>query len=237
MVGQQISGLVDLLFPPVCPICRVLLRGASSPFCLSCVSNISPLPAGRCSRCALPFVSENSSAHLCAECCRKPPCFSQVSAAGLYAGSLKTALQRFKYSGAIDLDRPLVSLLLPRVSSVDRDDIIVPVPMHVSRLRQRGYNQSLLLAKMLAFKLRRPLCSQVLQRIKDNPPQQGLGARQRALNLGGAFVSPRRLDGRGILLVDDVMTTGATIRACAQALMVAGSGQVRVAVIARAPRH
>jgi len=195
------------------------------------------MPPGRCSLCALPFTAEQSSSHLCAACHRKPPVFSRVSAAGLYAGSLKTALQRFKYSGRIDLDRPLANLLLDQLPPLEPETILVPVPLHASRLRQRGYNQSQLIAKVLAYKLQFSLEPLILKRTVDGHTQQGLGARQRALNLSGAFAATRRLDGLQFLLVDDVMTTGATVAACSIALVDAGAARVTVAVVARAPRH
>jgi ComF family protein len=236
-IFEQIGGLLDLLFPPVCPLCLTLLRGLSPPFCGDCRADILPLPQARCSRCALPFPTQEGSCHLCGDCSRKLPLFAQVTAAGLYAGSLKTALQRFKYAGMIDLDRPLARLLLECLPPALDAEIIVPVPLHVSRLRRRGYNQSLLLAKELAHKLLLPLRPEILERIVDSHTQQGLSARQRALNLNGAFVAKRRLDGRHILLIDDVMTTGTTLTSCTQALLDAGAAQVSVAVVARAAKH
>jgi len=164
------------------------------------------------------------------------PEFSAVYAAGLYAGALKKALQRFKYAGAVDLDRPLARLLLAEIPSDGLLDVIVPVPLHSARLRQRGYNQSLLLAKVLAHNLQIPVDQTVLQRIVDSHSQQGLGARQRTQNLRAAFRGISRLDGRSVLLVDDVMTTGATVSACTQALFEVGVKTVNIAVIARAPR-
>lgn len=234
--GQQLAGLVDLLFPPACPVCLGPLTVASS-FCSPCTAAITPLPPGRCSRCALPFVATSSSSHHCADCCRQLPAFSAVYAAGLYAGTLQQALQRFKYAGAVDLDQPLAGLLRAQIPAESCDDLIVPVPLHRSRLRRRGYNQSLLLAKLLAFNLRIPCDPHVLQRVVDSHSQQGLGARQRALNLRDAFVGTRRLDGRRVLLVDDVMTTGATVAVCTQALRDVGAANINVAVIARAARH
>jgi len=238
-VGRQIGGLVDLLFPPACPIClrSLPVSAPESPFCALCSSAITPLPPGRCSRCALPFIATSSSSHLCADCCRKLPAFSAVYAAGLYAGALKRALQRFKYSGAVDLDRPLAKLLEIQIPPVVGNEVIVPVPLHLSRLRRRGYNQSLLLARVLAHNLRITLDHSSLRRVVDSHSQQGLDARQRARNLCNAFIGTRRLDGRSVLLVDDVMTTGATVAACTQVLYDVGVRRVNVAVIARAPRH
>ena len=238
-IGQQIGGLVDFLFPAACPICLKTFTFAapSSSFCTLCSSTITPLPSGRCSRCALPFKATSSSSHYCADCSRRPPSFSAVFAAGLYSGPLQLALQRFKYAGAIDLDQPLAKLLYEQIPPDIEEHVIVPVPLHVSRLRQRGYNQSLLLAKVLAHNLQFSLEQAILKRTVDSHSQQGLDARQRARNLNDAFIATRRMDGCRVLLVDDVMTTGATVSACTQALIDVGVMTVNIAVIARAPRH
>lgn len=237
--GQQMLGLADLLFPPACPICLrpLSLSTEASSFCAFCTAEIAPLPAGRCSLCALPFVASTSSSHYCADCSRKLPAYSSVHAAGLYTDALKQALQRFKYSGAVDLDKPLADLLFTQIPSNICCDVIVPVPLHVSRLRTRGYNQSLLLARVLAHNLHFLLEPAVLQRTVATHSQQGLDARQRARNLSNTFVCTRRMDRCRVLLVDDVMTTGATVSACTQALIEAGASRVDIAVIARAPRH
>jgi ComF family protein len=150
---------------------------------------------------------------------------------------LKQALQRFKYAGAVELDRPLAKLLAARIPSDSGIDLIVPVPLHPSRLRQRGYNQSLLLARVLAHNLQIPLNQTILRRVVDSHSQQGLGARQRSQNLRAAFSGTGRLDGLSILLVDDVMTTGATVSVCTRALLDIGAISVKISVIARAPRY
>ena len=238
-IGHQVNGLADFLFPPACPVCHgPLVALQSNPdFCNLCSDEICFLPSGRCSCCAVPFNATSSSSHLCTDCLKQRPLFSSVFAAGVYSGSLKLALQKFKYAGAVNLDRPLAKLLLAQIPVDTRHDLIVPVPLHVARLRQRGYNQSLLLAKVLADNLHVFLGQEILQRGIDSPHQQGLNARQRAKNLQGAFFGTCRLDGRTVLLVDDVMTTGATVAACSQILKRLGANDVNVAVIARAPRH
>lgn len=235
-IRRQFSALLDLLFPPACSICRTLLPPSCSSFCSRCRAAIEALPPAHCSCCALPFAAAANSSHLCADCSRELPPFSRVYAAGLYSGALRQALQQFKYSGAIDLDRPLADLLGERLVSLDEELTLVPVPLHPRRLRRRGYNQSLLLARALARNLQFPTESTLLERVADSHSQQGLDARQRALNMRGAFRSRRSLRGERYLLVDDVMTTGATVTACSRTLLDAGAAEVRVAVIARAPR-
>jgi len=238
-IGQQLSGLADFLFPPACPVCHSNLAASenASDFCDLCNDEIILLPSGRCCCCALPFKATLSSSHLCADCLKQQPEFRSVFAAGLYAGALKLALQRFKYAGAVNLDRPLAKLLLAQIPENAQYEVVVPVPLHPSRLRHRGYNQSLLLAKILADNLHISLDQAILQRVIDSPRQQGLNALQRAKNLQGAFFGSCRLDGRNVLLVDDVMTTGATVAACSKVLKKLGAKDINVAVIARAPRH
>lgn len=235
---QQFGGLVDLLFPPACPVCQLTFRaGSDSPLmCSVCTAAISPLPVGRCSRCALPFGATTNSTHSCHDCLLSPPLYTQVFAAGVYAGSLKHALQRFKYNGAVDLDQMLARLLQSQIPTSSHDDVILPVPLHFTRLRQRGYNQSLLLARVLAHNLQIQLECSILKRVYAARSQQGLSARERVRNLNNAFIGTRRLDGLSVLLIDDVMTTGATVAACTQALLNVGARSVNIGVVARAPR-
>lgn len=258
--GQKLSrlmrpavDLLDFFFPATCPACEKLLPvNDETPFCPACAENLTPLPAGHCPRCALPFGATTSSVHLCADCSRRMPAYQRVFAAGLYAGSLKQAIQRFKYEGGVDLDRCLARLLIQQLADVplEGENLLVPVPLHPQHLRKRGYNQSLLLAKVLLPVLRVRqrqarfktagtvrLEPDLLRRVTDGHHQQGLSARQRVLNLRGAIIFTRRLQGENLILVDDVMTTGATVSACAQALLDAGAARVLVAVVARTPRY
>jgi ComF family protein len=149
-------------------------------------------------------------------------------------------VHQFKYRGDFSLDRPLGGLLATVLETSGRDflpDLIVPVPLHLSRLRQRGYNQSLLLARVLGRRWRKPVPGRLLVRLRPTSPQQGLKAVQRRLNLKGAFATRSALAGQKVLLIDDVMTTGATARECSRTLLSAGAGEVVVAVIGRARLH
>lgn len=237
-LADQTSGLLDLFFPRLCPIC--LLNPVISTgdlFCSTCQADIHPLPGGCCPRCALPFRARGSTSHLCEDCSRQPPPFRQVVAVGLYQGALKEALLRFKYSAHVELDRPLAALLAAALEgSAWQADLLVPVPLHVKKLRQRGFNQALLLTRLLACHLRKPLEKTLLERCSMAHSQQGLSARARRGNLRGAFYCNRQLAGERLLLVDDVMTTGATLASCSQALLDAGASSVDALVVARAPR-
>jgi ComF family protein len=245
--------LLDFFFPAICPACEKLLpANEEALFCPACAENLIPLPPGHCPRCALPFGATTSSMHLCADCSRQSPPYQRVFAGGLYDGSLKQVIQRFKYEGRVDLDRCLAQLLIHQLADLplEGENLLVPVPLHPRRLRKRGYNQSLLLAKVLMPALRERqkhtkvktagnvrLEPDLLRRVTDGHHQQGLSARQRTLNLRGAIVYTRRLQGENLILVDDVMTTGATVSVCAQALLDAGAARVLVAVVARTPRY
>lgn len=236
----EFRGLIDLLLPPACPLCGS--RSGGHPplmFCPERLSGFHPIASPRCPRCSLPYPTEGGSDHLCESCLRDTPPFSSVLALGIYEESLRRAIQRFKYEGAIALDRPLANLLAGIVEggNVPSPDLLVPVPLHGTRLRERTYNQALLLARSLGRCCRLPVLSRLLVRHRPTPPQQGLRAEARRQNLKGAFGLKGKLNGERVLLVDDVVTTGATVRECSRVLLEGGAGEVAVAVLARARRQ
>lgn len=227
--------LLTQLFPPACPLCYTTFPAAwSAPFCSACLLGFRPLPAAHCSCCALPFPAQENSAHLCGRCIEKPPSFRAVHAVGLYDSSLREAIHHFKFNNRVGLDRPFGIMLDKTLPSDLEVDLLVPVPLHRSRLQQRSYNQSLLLAHEVARCRRLPVAGQLLKKNAETVAQQGLSARERERNLGRAFLVRKKLAGEKILLIDDVMTTGATARACSRALMAAGAAAVDVAVVGRA---
>jgi ComF family protein len=236
----EFRGLLDLLLPPACPLCGSASGGGPpSFFCTACLSGIHLLGSPFCPRCALPYATEEGSDHLCESCLRDDPPFSRVFALGIYEETLRKAVQRFKYEGAIVLDRPLAGLL---ATVLERDgvllpDLLIPVPLHYSRLRERTYNQALLLARVLGRRWRLPVLPRLLVRSRPTPQQQGLKAEVRRQNLKGAFALERKLSGERVLLIDDVVTTGATVRECSRILLEGGAGEVVVAVLARARRY
>ncbi|MCD4688079.1 MAG: ComF family protein [Desulfuromonadaceae bacterium] len=239
ILRQELIGLADLCFPPICPLCRQALQ-ASALFCSSCLETITPVVSPRCSRCDLPFAAEDGSDHLCQACLQDPPPFLWAKSVGLYDETLRRAVQKFKYEGDFNLDRPLAALMKEALQGPIDDfspDLLLPVPLYVTRLRQRSYNQALLLAKSLGRSRQVPVAAQLLLRIRPTPPQIGLKAVQRRRNLRGAFALSRPLQGERVLLVDDVMTTGATARECSRTLLDGGAGEVAVAVLARARLH
>lgn len=167
--------------------------------------------------------------HLCARCVTHPPPYEWARSRYRYGSELAVAIGRFKYGRSIELGR----VLGPLLGELPGGDLVVPVPLHRRRLRAREFNQSLELAR--AAWPRVPIDPLALKRLRDTPPQTGLNLRERRENVRGAFVAERsRVSGREILLVDDVLTTGATVESCARALRRAGAGSVFVLTLARA---
>lgn len=234
----ELLGLLDLLLPRTCPGCGALLREPSAVgLCRHCLLGIIPIVPPFCPRCALPHATEGGVNHLCERCLRDPPPFTVVHAVGLFDEELRQLVHSFKYDGKFQLDQALGQLLVEALPAASTFDLLVPVPLHPSRLRERSYNQALLLARVLARRTGKEVLPRLLRRIRATPPQQGLTAEARRRNLKGAFALRVKLDGQRVLLVDDVLTTGATVRECSRVLRDGGAAEVQVAVLARAGRH
>ena len=155
-----------------------------------------------------------------------------VFAAGEHGGALATAIHRLKYRNRPDLAQPLGHLLIGALPAELDVDLVVPVPLHPRRLGHRGYNQACLLARVVGFERHLPTDATALRRIRDTETQAELGRRDRLANVEGAFRGAARLAGRRVLLIDDVATTGATLRACAEAIRQAGAAAVVPAAVA-----
>jgi len=177
----------------------------------------------------MPFSSEYSM--ICGHCVKKAPPFSMVINYGLYEGVLAEAINLLKFHGLKRLSKPLGRLLL----SLDLPEMdgIVPVPLNIKRLRERGFNQSLLIAHGISKVKGVPLLMDILLKKKETPPQIGLSAKERLLNLKNSFEVKGNIKGLRLFLVDDVMTTGATVTECSKDLMKAGSKEVIVLTLAR----
>ena len=236
-VCQSVKKTLDLFLPPICLNCSKNLDHSNGLyFCRECTDSIEPLPVGHCRCCAHPFASAES-VHLCGNCLKNPPSFSKVYAACRYRGSIKTAIQSLKYRNQLVLAAPL-SILLSKVIGEAKDDFrpdcIIPVPLHRKRLRQRTYNQAVELSRTGSRRHGLPLDVSTLQRSRWTEPQKGLSADERRKNLRDAFMVSAPVPGKKILLVDDVITTGETIRACSKVLISAGAEEVRAAAVGRA---
>ncbi|HXG03277.1 MAG TPA: ComF family protein, partial [Candidatus Binatia bacterium] len=178
-----------------------------------------------------------ASGPVCGSCRRTPPPWDWARAAGLYTGALREALHAFKFGGRPALAGPLAELVFEQCGAElpATIDALVPVPLGRDRERERGFNQAALVAERLARRLKRPVRPGWLRRIRATPPQSDLGADARRANVRGAFAASARVAGRALVLVDDVLTTGATAAECARVLKAAGARVVGVLTVARVP--
>lgn len=237
------DALVAVALAPCCACCgRVLdtpTRGAVCAACWAAVPALSPPLCRTCGDSLPSWRVVSRTMELCAACRRRRPAISCARAAGAYEGTLRAIIHAFKYEGRRSLARPLAALMREAGRNVLGDaDVVVPVPLHVWRRLRRGFNQ----AADLAAGLDAPVLH-VLRRVRATPRQTGLTARLRRRNVRGAFrlsprVPPTQIEGRIVVLVDDVQTTGATLNACAEVLAAAGAREVRALTAARASiRH
>ena len=147
---------------------------------------------------------------------------------------MRRSIHQFKFNGKVGLDRPLGVLLEQAIDTDLKIDLLVPVPLQRKRLQQRSYNQALLLARVVAKLRKLPVDNDLLIKVRETETQQGLSAKERVKNLQGSFKLEKNVSGQNILLVDDVMTTGATVAACSRSLIEGGAANIYVAVIGRA---
>lgn len=223
-------ALLDLIFPPRCPGCRELFDGRG-PFCPRCLETIADLAARRCARCGEPEVEG-----LCAHCRSAPPAFEEACVPFLFGGALAEAVHRFKYEDCPHYAGALAELSLEAAGpSLGWCTLVAPASLHPRRLRSRGYDQALLLARALARRAGRRVAARAIERVRDTAPQVGRGRAAREENVRGAFrAAPAKVRGERVLLVDDVLTTGATVHAAALALRESGAAGVRLFALARA---
>ncbi len=233
MVDGPAARALRVLLPPRCVLCGAAGAGDRD-LCAGCAGDFE-LNACCCPRCAEPL---SAPAPLCAQCMAAEPPFAAAWAPFRYAHPLDLLEARFKYHADLAAGRVLADCLIERAAHdrPPRPDLIVPIPLHRSRLRERGYNQALELARPLARALGIPCGREVLVRRRATPAQTGLDAKARRRNLAAAFevASSAPLPAH-VVLFDDVMTTGATLREAARTLRRARVARVDVWVLARAP--
>lgn len=240
---------VESVFPALdrrCAVCGCLVpqtaqrhadNNCPTRVCAACRPDLKQRQGGFCPRCGLLFALETEAVSLCLGCRITPPPWREAYFFGAYAGLLKDLVLRFKFHAQLGLTLVLREML---VGALARDqgqsfDVIVPIPLHPKKLRARGFNQSLELARGLPESISCALGPQLLVRTRDTPAQHNLPRAQRLSNLRGAFqADPSGVRGKSVLLVDDILTTGATATAAAKALLAAGADNVNLAVIARA---
>jgi ComF family protein len=216
-------------FPAACLLCAQPIP-SNRDFCYGCKRSLPHLGKA-CPRCA----AASESISPCGRCQQQPPAYTQAIALFSYASPIDHLIQGLKYAGRLNNARVLGELMAAKLKSVrPQPDVIMPVPLHPTRLRERGYNQSLELARPIARRLMLPLDYRSVKRIRATPPQTGLSLRERARNVRNAFAVTQPLAGLHIALVDDVMTTGHTMNALAACLRKAGAARVDVWLAARA---
>lgn len=230
-----VDHLLNQLLAPRCPFCGQRSHAQHHP-CTSC-SNTLPWLHSQCSRCALPLHQTG----ICGQCLGVPPPQQLTWAALRYASPVQQALHQLKFHRALELAPALGELIVAHAQAQPPNlewrtvDALVPAPLHPGRLRQRGFNQALELCRPLARHFELALEPRLLKRCRATAEQSRLTARARQRNVRHAFSCPEKLNGEHIVLFDDVITTGATMRAMAASVLAAGAGQVSVIVMARTP--
>lgn len=230
MLGTLGTTLLDLLIPPRCEVCNTLQEPV---LCDACLAQFTPITEPYCAHCGLPLDPLARQADCCVQCRTSPPAFAAARAAAYYRGTLRRAVHLFKYAMTPSLATPLGKYMAAHLVQPFPVDCLCPVPLHPTRERMRGFNQSLLLAECLAAHWQVPIEHSVLQRTQDTTPQMLLPVEERRRNVKGAFAAEHALHGECVGLVDDVLTTGSTLHECSRVLLHAGAGQVVVFTLAR----
>jgi ComF family protein len=214
---------------------RCLFCGATGPtdgFCTACRQDLPGNSASRCPVCA----NLSAAAQTCGECLAHPPNFSRIRVAVSYRFPVDGAILRLKYGNDLSVAEPLAALLAERVAREPAPDLVVPMPMASLRLRERGFNQALEIARGLSERLGLKLATGVCRRTRHAPPQASLPWEERRGNIRGAFECAEDLTGVRVAVVDDVLTTGATVNELAGVLRRAGAADVVGWVVARTER-
>ena len=210
----------SLMAQHLCPVCARQFMAAESPICM---------------RCGLIFKSRQGEDHLCGECLQSEKLYGKARAAGVHDQALMSIMHAYKYGGKVQLAGPLSKLLTAVFEhhwQPDAIDLVLPIPLHPTRFRERGFNQAYLLVRSWGDIVARD----ILQRKRPTSPQTGLGRKERLRNVRGAFAvrGPLFVKNKRILLVDDVYTTGATVKECARMLKKCNAAQVDILTVGRA---
>jgi ComF family protein len=230
------STLIDTLYPPRCLACTEATDAAHG-LCAACWRDTHFIAGTTCGKCGVPLIGDAGAEDVCEGCRRHPPAWDRGAAAMLYHGAGRRMVLALKHGDRLDMVRPLAGwMAVAGRDLLSSADVIAPVPLHWRRLVARRYNQSAELARRLSRLSGRPAALDLVTRRRSTSPQEG-GRHARAANQAGAFaVTPRHrtaVAGKRVLLVDDVLTSGATLSACADCLLAAGAAGVDVLALAR----
>ena len=238
-IKTLVAQLLDFALPPRCAGCAEIIDELDG-FCTECWLTLDWLGNAGCEHCGMPL--EATDAALCGRCLVAPPTLDRMRAAVAYGPLSRVIALKLKYGRKVALARTMARYMAPLRGPGD-DAILVPVPLHRRRLWWRGFNQSGLIAKVLSERWQLPVDQHLLRRIKPTPPLKGMNEAQRRSAVSGAFmavegrlIDGRGIDGRTVILIDDVLTTGSTAAACAKALRKAGAGRVELISWARVVR-
>jgi len=244
MIEYIKEGMLNFVFPLDCKICEKPIRESKGySICEDCFKTIELIEYPYCIKCGKPllltdFFKENREI-LCLECKRKKYSFEFSRSMGIYNKVLKKCIHLFKYYGekklAIPLGKLMVDYLLKNVEFIKKIELIIPVPLHNNDLKKRGFNQSVLLGKVIGDYFSVPVRERVLIKKKLTPFQVNLSKKERERNILGAFSleKPEEIEGKNILILDDVFTTGSTVEECAKELMKARVNNIFVLTLAR----
>jgi ComF family protein len=231
-ISRFLWKMADFVYPPTCPACHQL----NTRFCKDCLATVNLLTHSFCLFCGAPVPPGNI---VCVQCSTTPVFVTNVAAWGVYEGPLRGAIHALKYKSDLGLgdffSRFLIEILLLKQWEFD---LVIPVPISKKHQKERSYNQSALLARPIADFFGVEYSSRSLARIRDTGSQINRNKEERDIALNGAFLgNPDKLKGRKVLLVDDIITTGATVNHCAEALIISGAQEVKAISLARTMRH
>ncbi len=237
MLGAVKAGILDAIYPPRCLACPEP-TDAPHGLCSACWRDTHFIADAACDKCGAPLIGEAGAGDLCERCTSHPPAWDRGAAAIVYSGAGRRVVLAFKHGDRLDMVGPLAAwMAAPGRDLLATADLIAPVPLHWRRLIKRRYNQSAELARRLSRVSGVPLAADLLTRTRATVPQEKMTRESRAANQAGAFaVNPRRVDavaGKTVLVIDDVLTSGATLSSCAEALRAAGARRVNVLTLAR----
>jgi len=235
-----ISAGLTLLFPPACPCCKGITEDHCQPLCRECFTQLKFIETPYCSCCGRVFYG-NGENHLCGVCLQSPWAFDKARSFFIYEKIIAKLIHDLKYSGETTGISALrwLSKQSDLLGDLKTPDLIIPVPLHIKRLRKRGFNQSLVLARNLFPEEKEKIRHDILLRKADTPTQAGLSGSKRRKNLKNAFAVQQipEVTGKTILILDDVFTTGSTANECAKALKAADCKRVEVVTICRSDKN
>ena len=239
LARSALRPILDFALPPRCPGCGTVTQEPHR-FCLACWSALTFLGEPCCARCALPFDYGEAAEVICGRCLAEPPAFDRLRAAVAYGDIARAVALKLKYGGRPGVAETMARFMARHLGGAPAP-ILAPVPLHRWRIWRRGYNQAALIAGALARDAGLEAQLDLLERVKATPVLRNMNPRERKEKLRGAFrVNPKRkagLEGRAVILVDDVFTSGATANACARVLRRAGAARIEVLCWARVVRE